>query len=251
MADRPDWNYWMREWISDSTYRNVETSSAYLTENDIRRDEYDLDVNKWCWKKHFFWTAQEAALISFFRDPDKVERTDDDFIFHNNVYGVRGDDDEDGKKNIELRQYITDLYELILDAQEKKELPRRLLRDVYIEWAELVGVDIPQPVLQALKAVERESQHETRPDDLRDGVVSVDTDQSKKQKGNTKYENNLLKILLALLIKSDLIEKSTGAMSNTLAEILLTKAHDQGDDELKVGHETIKKRLDEAHELLK
>jgi hypothetical protein len=249
MTDHPDWNYWTLEWISDSKYRDVAT--YLLSDSDIRSDRYDLDVEKWCNTKHFFWTAQEAALISFFRDPDLVERTEEDFIFHDEVYGLRPDADEDAKKNIELRQYITDLYELILDAQEQKELPGRLLRDVYIEWAALVGVDIPQPVLQALKAVEREGQHETRPDDLRDGVVSVDADQSKKQKGIQKYENNLLKIILALLIKSNLIEKSTGAMSNTLAEILRTKAHDQGDEDLNLGDETIKKRLDDAHELLK
>jgi hypothetical protein len=251
MSDQPHWDYWLHEDLPNGRYRQID---RHLGENDIRSEEYDLDLEKWCGRKHFFWTAQEAALISFFRDPDKVERTEEDFILHNGVMGPRGDDDEDGKRNIELREYITDLYDRIRDAQEKRELPQLLRRDLYIEWAELVKIDIPQSVLHALKAAERErappgpalskaaeDATSDSDDELDDKVASQDS----------KFRNGARKVILALLLESGLINRTTTKLSQDLEDKLRDEAQKRADDEIVLGNQTIIKRLKEARDLLR
>jgi hypothetical protein len=250
MTDHPDWDYWLYENLGNGKYRDI--ASYALNDGDIRSDKYDLDFSKWCRK--YFWTAQEAALISFFRDPDKVERTDADFIFHDEVYAP-GDDDEHGKKNIELRQYITDLYDLIEDAQTKKVLPAQFfLPEMYIDWARRVGVDIPQSVSQELALVESERNQEKTPAQSGDETKSADADSAPKRKSNSqkkRLENNLTKILLAVLVESKLIDKEPTALSKKLELILENMAHEQGDKHLSLGAPTIEDRLAEARELLK
>jgi hypothetical protein len=249
MAEHPDWNYWCYEHLPEGGYREVETSGGFLGEEDIRFNGYNLDVENWCSGKHFYWTAQEAALISFFRDPDKVERTEDDFIFHEEVMGPR-DDDEDSKKNIELRQYITDLYGLIMRAQETRELPqRRLRRDLYIEWAQLEGVDIPQPVLDALKAVEREGQHATRAEVISDdGTSDGLKDQSSKkfESQQTRVANNLRKIIAAILIYTKQDKKDLAALSTALESILNERGLEMADRRMFLKASKIQERLAEA-----
>jgi hypothetical protein len=247
MTDRPNWDYWLYEDLGNGNYRDI--ASYALNEGDIRSDKYDLDLNKWCSK--YFWTAQEAALISFLRDPDKVQRTDDDFIFHDEVYAPM-DDDNDGKKNIELRQYITTVYDMIEDAQAKEVLPAKFFRpEMYIDWAKRVGVDIPQSVSQSL-IVERN--RGTGPPRSADDTKSVDEDSEPKRKSNSqqkRLENNLTKILLAVLVESKLIEKEPAALAKKLELILDNLAYDQADKSLSLGAPTIEDRLAEAHELRK
>lgn len=161
MADFPAWDYWAWEQLPGGRQRPVETGNSFLSESDIRNDIYDLDVKNWCRRKHFFWTAQEAALISFGRDPDKVERTKDDFVFHDEVYGPPDNDEDDSRqKDNELRQYITDVHEAILHAQETEVLKPRIPRERYIEWAEGEGIDVPRFVVEAVEEFEREREAE-------------------------------------------------------------------------------------------
>jgi hypothetical protein len=86
MADHPAWDYFMYETLPDG--RKREFYRYHLEYNDIRADNYDLDLEEWCGMKHFYWTAQEAALISFDRDPNKVELSEDDnFVFDEDFRG--------------------------------------------------------------------------------------------------------------------------------------------------------------------
>jgi hypothetical protein len=161
MADFPAWDYWAWDDLPDGRRKIVDTTDWALWESDIRNNIYALDVKKWCGRKRFYWTPQEAALISFGRDPDKVERTEDDFVFHDDVFGPSSsDDDDDQKKSYELRQYIFDVHEAILHALEAGELPRRIPRERYIEWATDAGIDVPLSVVEAIDAFERDRERD-------------------------------------------------------------------------------------------
>ena len=227
MADYPAWNYWAWEQLLDGRQRPVETSDGVLYESDIRNDMYWLDVNRWCKRGHFFWTPQEAALISFGRDPDKVDRTEDDFIFHDDFLRT---DDEDGQKNVELRQFITDVYEAIRHAQVTGELRPRIAREAYIEWAKDEGIDVPHFVVEAIDAFERDREREADiaersglPSEIPGAAsrafatatdvhtpiegASASLNSSKEHELDIRKETSLKLLIYALLIKGDWLKK--------------------------------------------
>jgi hypothetical protein len=153
--------------------------------------------------------------------------------------GPSGDDDEDGKKNIELRKYVTDLYDMIRDAQEKNDLPRLIRREVYIEWCELVGVDVPHSVLQQLeafeekqKAFELEISRTAEPAEPTNDDLPADGQHlpnKKRRAPQTRLEANQTKIILALLLKARLTKQDTVVLSRDLSVILKEKAKRKGE----------------------
>jgi hypothetical protein len=247
MADFPAWDYWA--WELDSHGRAVmsDFSADSVNDDDIRFEGYDLDYDNWCKRSSFYWTAQEAALISFGRDPDRVEKTKEDFVFS---AGVVGPEDH------ELRQNITAVYEAILDAQKTGNLhQRRILRERYINWATGEGIDIPIFVSEAVDAFERErdaldarlSEHVNvtiaEPDD--------EIPEAKLDSHDKKFRNNVKKVIAALLIETGLKSRSTKKLAETLENALNGEADRRKDFEIRLGWQTIQDRLDEAHELLK
>lgn len=268
MADFPRWDYWLYENLSNATYRDVPRSGAFLGENDIRHEDYDLDPAEWCHGKHFYWTAQEAALISFYRDPDKVERTEDDFILHDEVMGPLGDDDDDGKRNIQLRKHITALYCLIRDAQKNRDLPRLIRREVYVEWCDLVGVDVPQAILNELQKFEAkqaafavngkssaESMEQTILTTRGDSDLSAEINGGEHQNQNGdgpqgRRENSFLKIIHALWEMTDFRKnESIRDLAGVISEALDEKA--KNDRRFALGVQTIRPILVKARDLYK
>src|SRR5690242_12159759 len=79
MIDHPKWDFW----VPDITVSEEEDGSRLIAEtlldshDDIRADQFALKISDWCTVKNFFWTAQQAALISFFRDPETVSCTEE------------------------------------------------------------------------------------------------------------------------------------------------------------------------------
>src|SRR3954451_22199945 len=106
MAERVTWDYWLYEDIGD--HRNV---SIYLLqdldERDWRNKKYELEFHKWCRK--YFWDADQAALISFFRDPEKLEKA---------VEFDQFEEDEQFDQHFQLKKHILALRDLIIDAQK-------------------------------------------------------------------------------------------------------------------------------------
>jgi hypothetical protein len=92
MADHSAWDRFMYETRPDGRQRELDRTCC--DENDIRHARFDLnqfDAEDWCGPKHFFWSPQEAALISFYRDPSKVWLSDDkDFVFDDDFMGPMG-----------------------------------------------------------------------------------------------------------------------------------------------------------------
>jgi hypothetical protein len=235
MADHPRWNYWIDENLGDGRLLPVD-DDGWLPKGDIRKDTYNLDTKKWC-RKHL-WTAEQAALISFSRDPYKV-LTDNDLIPWN---------DEHHEEHAALAKHINKLYRLITDAQEQRILPEIFRPGMYIEWAKHVGVDFPPYIEAELDAVERERSRNADSAQQSDDVVSNNTERTSEKKGRsqqTRLENNLRKIILALLIKAGLTNEKPDALSRKLEDILLKEDTPYP----KAG--TIEERLTEVLDLLK
>jgi hypothetical protein len=209
MVEHAGWDYWTYVWSKDRPGEYHDVRDTNLAQSDIRHGRFDLDTEKWCKRTKFFWTAREAALISFFRDPGKVEGTDEGLFDDDDACGPYSSEDDASEKAAELRQHIIDLCDMILHAQKDRVLPTPMLRGVYIEWAEHVGVDIPHPVLEALQDFERECNERERNDNGAEAAES-DNDSTgereaseKRNSHETKGDNSLRKVILALLTKAN------------------------------------------------
>src|SRR5438067_3675198 len=132
MAEHPAWDYWMCDDLGNDRIISIHEGKS-LSEADIRNEEYDLDVEKWC--REWYWEADEAATISFGRDPDKVKNADDSLPIV---------EAEDRAKHNELIGHIDTLEGLIMEAQEQKLLLSPFFPPaMYVEWSRRVGVSIP------------------------------------------------------------------------------------------------------------
>jgi hypothetical protein len=250
MADRPSWDYWLYEDLGNGRYRGIHDSGCHLDDSDIRSDGYEIDVDKWC--RCHFWNAQEAALVSYFRDPDKVERTSDDFVLHGKVRGAYGDDDDDAEKNLELRNHITDLYELIRQAQKQEVLPEFFRPAMYIDWAKRMGVSVPKPIADELDRVSLEDDRATSQyNSVGRRQPTLDEAEEKLTSQQSRAARNLVKILLAVLLKTNLIKWDPVKLSGSLEKILDDLSVAQEDPNISVSIDTIKARLREAYALLK
>ena len=254
MAKYPSPDYWMHEIIEDagadrriSIYEGKDLDSA-----DIRNQKYDLDKRIWCREKEF-WDAEEAALISFGRDPDKVVKRDE--------YVPWDEDDEDFKKHSELWDQIEKRRLLIKDAQEKEMLPDFFPPKTYVKWAERMGFFIPGFVTNELDAIQREREaiRQGKRPSIFPGIyldpVEMSEDDSERvseKKGRSqqkRFDNNLLKILAAVLIYAKLGNKPA-ELSKALADILENRALELANKRLLLGVSTIEERIEEALDLL-
>jgi hypothetical protein len=239
MTDHPRWDYWLYEKLDDGRVLPVDHDD-WLPKGDVRKDKYSVDTKIWC-RKHL-WTAEQAALISFSRDPEKV-LLDDDLIPW---------DDEFHEEHSRLAKDIDNLFGLIKDAQETKILPTIFHPGMYIEWAEYSGVDFPPYIKNELDAVERERSHRANVACV--DMASPDSEEAPEKRGRSqqkRLENNLTKILLAILLRSGLIKEDLDKLSKDLAGILTDTKNKRGDKDFSLTAPTIKARLEETHDLLK
>jgi hypothetical protein len=150
---------------------------------------------------------------------------------------------------------MSTLHDLILDAQEKKHLaPDFFSPASYVAWAKRVGVEIPACIQSELQRVELERAPPSNTlSNSRDDAVSDPDHELSEEKVSSqdkKFRNNARKVILALLLASGLISRGTKALSEDLESRLKEKRQD-GHDEIYLGWQTIKSRLDESHELLR
>jgi hypothetical protein len=177
-----EWDFWM--WGSDrwGNAKWIDRGRSALSENDLRFEDYELKTDNWCRREHYFWTAQEAALISFSRDPDKVERSEVDFLDSRELPFYAEDDDNN---DITLQEEIEKVYDAIVKAQADGVLWQRMPRDQYLEWAVGEGISIPDHVLKSVDDFESEAK---------------DLDRSEEPL-NSQEKRNLLLIIYGLLIE--------------------------------------------------
>jgi hypothetical protein len=156
MGDHPQWDYWRYEHIEDYGSFPIDHVKD-LNVGDWRNKKYDLDTKIWC--KAFFWNADEAAFISFNRDPAKLKNAEK-FVSWDE------EEDEEFKKHIGLKNQILALRNLIVDSQSKKILTDIFRPEMYIEWANHVGVSIPSKIPQELELAERQRNYQGRPPNI-------------------------------------------------------------------------------------
>lgn len=249
MSERPRWNFWLDEQLDD----RLVVFNRPDSQEDIRHESFDLDVVKWC--DEIFWSADEATLISFFRDPEKIKKASTTSPLLNM--------NDDYEEHNELLRHMIDLHDLIEDAQRREQLPGDFFpAAMYVKWAKRMHVDLPPSVLHQLDFVERERRGEVGPLNIfeaarfgrkaRFDCPPMERD-DKIFKVSSRAETNSNKIILALLKTTDLFRVDVGTLSKRLSKLLEELADETGDNTLKIGTgpQTIASRLKAAHELLK
>jgi hypothetical protein len=243
MADHPKWDFWVPNiHVSEDEDGAISITQTLLdSHQDIRADQFELNVSNWCTVKNFFWTAQQAALISFLRDPEAVNCTEaymaDDLDFGESS-------GEEAEKRFALVHAIDDLTDLIREAQDKGVLTQPMRREVYIEWALLNGIDIPQQVQDSVK--------DTWLRLSRAPQESVGAGSPRVTEGHQKRRaNNLQKILLAALVEGNLMDRDVKDLAKKFDKFLKVKVEEEGDDDLKVSAKTIRDRINDAKDLLR
>src|SRR6266850_4510761 len=103
----PIWNYWMWDDEGKYNYKYDYDMSDHPDWEHLQNTGWDKE-----WTRRLFWTAEQAAALSFGRSPDKVS-------WDNNPYGVKEMDGES-----EFPTYFCELRRQIIEAQEKGILPK-------------------------------------------------------------------------------------------------------------------------------
>jgi hypothetical protein len=109
-----------------------------------------------------------------------------------------------------------------LDAQNEKELPQRIRREVYVEWCNLAGVDLPLSISDCqknfearLSAFEHELDQES---DALDSEIAIPVPKRSPSQ-SARADNNNLRIFLAVLLESKLIDAPLEDLSRRLADL--------------------------------
>jgi hypothetical protein len=168
MADHPKWDYWMYEDLGEGRLLPIDHFHP-ISDDDIRNDKYRVDRKKWCRK--YFWKPDEAALISFIRDPEKITAELISF----------DEDDFQREEHVALCKHMSALCDLIVSEQGKGRLDHGFFPpEKYVEWAKQVGVSIPPCITKELEVVrlERERIYEAYAADQELNANSIETTQS-------------------------------------------------------------------------
>ncbi|MCP1974306.1 hypothetical protein [Bradyrhizobium elkanii] len=146
------------------------------------------------WTKRLFWTAEEAAALSFGRSPDKVPWNAD-------PWGVK---EMDGSS--EFASYFCQLRKEIIKAQENTILPRAIPALMYIQWADANNIPFPPALAQTINqfygSLTRESDKLPASDE--DTTTSEKNQELGKRSRNNdgevhpRLKNNYLKLILAV-----------------------------------------------------
>jgi hypothetical protein len=196
MIKSPPCDFWMFEELPNGRVVEIERDSESLYQADLRNERYDLDVERW--SREWYWDARQAAIISFLRDPAKIDEADDD------LFGIPETDDE-YKKHLALEDAIDGLRKRIIDAQRQGLLPSDFFcPSNYLAWASRTEVDFPGAILQEVQRFQSEMSHKANEQKPSLEGQSPDPDHADNPKAHgaeAKLSGTLLKIILALLIR--------------------------------------------------
>lgn len=170
MTEFPSWNFWQFMTI-DVNSRGFDFQSqvsiydwADIGDADIRNRKFDLDYNEWC--RRNFWEADQAAAISFNRDPGKIKK----HLSEHGYIGADENNEEECAAHDKLVDAIKARQRLIEEAQENKVLPPGSIfrLEMFIDWGKRVGFRVPPEVEKWVTNVERERRGEGRISSIRD-----------------------------------------------------------------------------------
>lgn len=230
-TELPSWNFWRHfpngEFRFDLDYKNFE-------EADLRSPKAHADPIVWARK--YFWTAEQASLLAFGLDPERIDWED---------YCV---DPEGQEVRDLLYEYCKKFASLLRSDQDAARLPSDPIpAGVLLAWAETHRVTFPHWIVaqvetilspQSIQVADTEEPRTTEPRDA----------------GKTnRVDRNVKKIILAFLRRGKTKDSRVDIplQSKQLSQTLSELAVDSGDDSLKLGEQTIRERLNEAEDLVK
>jgi len=218
-------------WDEEGNYK-----LEYKNGMDDHPDAYLLWQTDWddSWVRKLFWSAEEAAALSFGRSPDKI-CWDEDFGFRG-LYGIS-----------EFATHFCNVLDAILEAQMKDILPDQIPALMYARWAEANGVPFPGELAQsvdsfykmladaAVQSAELEKLIHERREELERLRNELPDDLS------PKLRNNLYKVVLG--VAKDKYQYNIPGVAKRISNALL-------EHKIKVGEETILDYLRKAEDLL-
>jgi hypothetical protein len=186
------------------------------------------------WIRKLFWTAEEAAALSFGRSPDKII-WDEDFGFR----GLRG-----------ISEFATNycmVLDFIVEAQSKEILPLVIPTRMYVRWAEANQVPLPPDLAKSvdvfydalMETTDLTAMLQSRLEQLNKDLVTFLPKTTAEL--NPKLRNSMLRVILGVAKDKYLHPKKPGTALR-ISNALLTQGIDVGED-------TIQKYLKEAEEL--
>jgi hypothetical protein len=145
MSDFPSpWNYWEMLILDENGNYVEDTSDEAL--NDVEQfhsPDFRADFEKWGGQN--FWNCDEAAALTFGKDPDVI---------------TREHVEEDTVGPSYFIPYYAAVRERILARQASGELPELMRPALYVEWARRQGIDFPDDLKEVVQQLERDRETE-------------------------------------------------------------------------------------------
>jgi hypothetical protein len=186
----PDWpshDYWMYDENGEFIYKYAHTMGDHPDREFLENTDYEEK-----WAQRFFWSANQAAALSFGRSPDEV--TWDAYM-------------ESMYESSEFATHLGDLRDRILAAQRDQTLPEAIPPVMYAQWAQLNRLPFPPALAEDVATFFANVMQMTN-----DRVSSVladaekparpaDVESIKATRSNPRKERNLLGAIYALAWK--------------------------------------------------
>lgn len=225
--DLPIWNYWMWDDEGEYIYKYDYGMADHPDADFLCGTEWDDH-----WPRRFFWTAEQAAALSFGRSPDAIPWNDE-------RSGVK-DMDQSSK----FATHFCDLREEIIEAQQKGILPSAIPALMYIQWAEANRAPFPPALAREVEDFHKSisegaEQFASLQDEIRqlreelDGLKTNGGD----EKIHPRKENSMLRIILG--VAKDKYHHPKPGAAKRISDALARNG-------LNLDEETIRKFLNEA-----
>lgn len=208
MSDASTWprhDYWMYDEDGNFIHRFALESYDGPNEEWIGSPEYED-----AWTRQFFWSAEEAAALSFGRSPSAD-------VFKNGY-----PDEMDGSD--QFATYYCKLRDHIRDKQEAGELANPMPAKMYVDWALLKGLPMsPSLAGEVTKFFDKVTQPNPTTISVKEQTTSseeIDLESIKELIG-TRELNNLLGIVYAMFVKYHRLNTSSLSAVATSVTIVL------------------------------
>ena len=222
-TDWPAHNYWEYDengdpldWEDLCSYLSSHPDCEYLENTDYEEK----------WVQQFFWSADQAAALSFGRSPDKVQWHE----YEESMYG-----------SSDFVTHLGDLGDVILKAQRDRILPEVIPATMYAQWAERNRLPFPPELAKRVTAFFAE-------------VMAMANDRAGSAAGEVKAvrssprkERNLLGVIYALAWKHHRLgDLQNAAVAGNIENVINRLVEQKADFKIEAKSQRIAEWLSEA-----
>lgn len=179
--DVTSWDFWKNDSNDDGA-----DAEGHAETGDLGSTLYDVAFEAWI--ERASWTRREASALTFGRNPDAINwdgdypsEIEDELISENRI-----------RRSVFLRFAIGEVCDKIRSAQDLGILPQKIAPRQFVAWSTLFRLDVPYELRNALVA--DHARITAAPN------VSPQFVNGSRSSDKTRLDNNLLKIILALLL---------------------------------------------------